>query len=452
MSVWEVIRLTANRCISYLLAALPIATGFLYVHLFGVNVVYNDEWTLAARFYHPPSSFLTISDFWDPHNQNRSFFPYVAIFVLASITKWNTVVEMYLGQVCLLGALIAMFVAFRLSVGPRPLIFVPVAFLVFSLVQYFNMLYGYQLTFVFTETFAVLTFFFLYLSGRRSVKRLVFPAALASATIAAFSAIQGLLVWPAGLLQFFVAPLEKSEKKRLITGWSVFGLGVWIVYFIGYAQKLTNTSVFYPLAHPIIGFEYFLTLLGSSLVPSRLHSLALASGLLVASLIVVSLLVIYRSTEIGEYSFWIALVLFAVLVSMAITAGRSSTQHLPASRYANFPVLAVASVYVILAKSALERRSRVTVAAFGVLLAIILLTLPIAYYKGMKSGNIQEKRREWAAYVLYTYRSQPENCLKLVRKSNTQSLQKFAPAVENLGYNVFSGARPHPPSNLRCPG
>ena len=55
---------------------------------------------------------------------------------------------------------------------------------------------------------------------------------------------------------------------------------------------------------------------------------------------------------------------------------------------------------------------------------LILLTLPIAYYKGMKSGNNNlEKRREWAAYVLYTYRSQPENCLKLVRKSNTQSLQ-----------------------------
>jgi hypothetical protein len=436
-----------TRWIPYVLAALPVATGFLYVYLFGVNVVYNDEWDMVSLFSESSFGKLTMFDLWEQHNEHRFFFPSVAILFLGTLTEWNTVAEMYLTQICLLVTLIVLLLAFRISIGPKPLFIVPVAFLVFSLVQSFNMLWGLQLTFYLVETFGVLTFFFLYLSGRGDLKRFAFPAALLSGTIAAFSAIQGLLVWPVGLLQLFAIPMEKSTKKLLMAVWSSIGLGEWIVYFINYVTDPNLLSVLEPLAHPLAGTRYFMTLLGSSLVSPRLESFAFVGGLLLVSLVGASLFLIYKSGRIREYSFWMALLLFALLVLMAITAGRFGGQGIPHPRYANFAILAAVSVYAILAKTALEKRSRTMFALFGLLCVVVLLSIPVAYYQGIKAGHILENRREWAAFVLYTYTSQPDQCLELVRKKNTDSVRSLAPKLERLGYNVFS--EPHVPPPRR---
>jgi hypothetical protein len=430
-----------TRWISYLLVALPVAMGFLYVYLFGVNVVWNDEWEMVGKFHALSSGKLPILDLWAQHNEHRFVFPRVVILLLGTLTRWNTVAEMYLIQVCLLVTLMVLLLAFRASVGPRPLLFIPLAFLVFSWVQGFNMLWGYQLTFVFVETFGVLTFYFLYLRGRGSLERLAFPAALVSGTIAAFSAVQGLLVWPAGLLQLFAIPVEKSQKKLLIAVWSLVGLSEWTVYFINYRINSNPASALDLLAHPIAGTEYFVTLLGSSLVSPRLQSFALVGGLFLVSLVGASLYLIYKSGRIREYSFWMTLLLFSLLVLTAIMAGRSGAQGLPPPRYANFAVLAAVSVYAILAKTALEKRSRALSALFGTLVVVVLLSMSVSYYKGMKTGNTFENRQELAAFALYTYESQPNQCLEFVRKTHTSIVRTQAPLLERLGYNVFSEPR-----------
>lgn len=445
---------TVTRWIPYLLVALPVAIGFSYVYLFGVNVVWRDEWHIVTLLHKLSSGRLTVLDLWEPHNEHRFFFPRVAILLLAVLTKWNTIAEMYLIQGCLLITLIVLLLALRASVGPRTLFFVPVAFLVFSLVQGSNMLWGLQLTFIFVVMFGVLTFFFLYLSGREDLRRFVFPAALVSGTIAAFSAVQGLLVWPAGLLQLFALPLEKPKKKLLIAIWSSIGLVVWIVYFINYETDSISTSVLDPLTHPIAGTRYFLTLLGSSLVSPGWDTLRFGTGLLLASLVAVSvLLIIYKSRRVGEYSFWMGLLLFSLLVLMAITAGRfDGADHMPPSRYANFAILAVVGVYGMLARSVLEDRSHAVVALFSTLCVVVLLSTPASYYEGIREGRRLENHKEQAAFVLYTYRSQPDECLTLVRKSNAHTVRRLAPELERRGYNVFSEPPVSRPPRLRCTG
>lgn len=96
------------------------------------------------------------------------------------------------------------------------LLFVPVSFLVFSFRQYENMLFGYQINFALAEAFGVLTLFLLYVLGRRSFKKLAFVRALVSATVVSFSVLQGLFVWPAGLLQLFISPIEKPKKRVFV--------------------------------------------------------------------------------------------------------------------------------------------------------------------------------------------------------------------------------------------
>jgi hypothetical protein len=435
-----------TRWIPYLLATLPVATGFLYVYLFGVNVVVHDEWWLADKFVTLSSGTLPVGDIWEQHNEHRFFFPSIALLLLGTLTEWNTVVEMYLIQVCLLVTLFVLLQMFRINIGLKPMFFVPVAFLVFSLLQGRNMLWGLQLTFVFVETFGVLTFFFLQLSRRRGYERFTFPAALLSGTIATFSAIQGLLVWPAGLLQLFAMPLEKSKKKPLMAVWILIGVGEWIGYFINYKANSGAQSPLYPLTHPIAATRYYLTLLGNSLVSPRLESLDSVTGLLLASLVAIGLFLIYKSNRVGEYSFWLALLAFSLLILVAITAGRLGIQESAAQRYANFSVLVSISIYVILAKLALEERSHAVVALFGTLYVVVLLSMPMSYYYGINLGHALQNHREAAAFVLYNYRTQPDNCLKLVMKNYIVDIEEYASELERLGYNVFSGAGVSPPS------
>jgi hypothetical protein len=60
-----------------------------------------------------------------------------------------------------------------------PLIFfVPVALLIFSFRQYENMLFGFQISFAFTQTFGVLALYLLSSSSRGNFGAYAFAAAL----------------------------------------------------------------------------------------------------------------------------------------------------------------------------------------------------------------------------------------------------------------------------------
>ncbi len=449
------------KVISYLLILLPAALGFLYVYSFGVNVIAGDSWAIVPLFRELFSGRLGVSDLFAQHAEHRILFPRVAMLSLGLLTQYNSVAEMYLIQGCFLVTLVALFFVFRDSVGSRlplvvPIAFLPIAFLVFSLRQYDNMLTGFQMTFAFVQVFSVLAFCFLYVSaGRKRFRRVAFSAALGSGTVAAFSAAQGLFVWPVGLLQLLVSPLEKPAKKWLIGVWGSFGVGEWIVYSIGYVSPTRQPSLYYVLENPLTGIVDFLTLLGSSLF-GPLEGLvaafagqpgfALGSGLLLVCLITASLLLIHRDRKWGEYSFWIALVFFSFLVLASIVVGRAELGTAgvsigAASKYTTFSILSVIGVYAILAKQILEENSYLTTALLGTLAVLVVLSAPVSYAEGTEAGRTMKAKREEAAFTLHTYETQPEEFLSEVHRQQGENMERKVLQLERLGYNVFSEPR-----------
>src|SRR5947209_20106535 len=98
-----------SRVFPYILILLPVALGFFFVHLFGVNVVFADQWLAIVPLFDKLSTgTLGVSDLFAQHLEHRIFFPRVATLLLAGITKYNTVAEMYLIQICLLLTLIVL--------------------------------------------------------------------------------------------------------------------------------------------------------------------------------------------------------------------------------------------------------------------------------------------------------------------------------------------------------
>jgi hypothetical protein len=423
---------------SCLLVLLPAVLAWLYVRAFGVNVVFGDSWSVVRLFGEWSSGTLSVWDLYRQHNEHRLFFPNGVELLLGSITRYNNVAEMYLILVCFLVTLVVLLLAFRDGARPWLFFFVPVSFLVFSFRQYENMLWGYQIAFAFTQTFGVLALFLLYLSGRRRFIKLAFLAALWSGTVASFSAVQGLFVWPAGLLQLLISPLEKPTKRVLVVVWGLAGLGEWVFFFAGYKFK-GGSSVLDALYHPVVGAQYFLTLLGSPLFWQQ--DLAFVAGLLLACLALMSLLLIYKDGRLGEYSFWVSLLSYSLFMLAAITLGRSGkfgALQAMAPRYTTFSILAVVSVYAMLAKMVFERRSNLNTILLVALSGVVLIGTSISYSRGIKEGDKERVSREKAAFALSTYESQPDEALTERLNPRASVVRERSPILQRLGYNVFS--------------
>src|SRR5919112_2596287 len=215
--------------VSWLLVLIPAALPYLYVRAFGVNVVFADAWDMVLVFHKFFSGRLTFADLYAQHNEHRMFFLKGAELLLGLLTRYNNVAEMYVVVSCFLITAVVLLLAFRREIGLPLIFFVPVALLIFSFRQYENMLFGFQINFAFTQTFGVLALFLLYVSGRKRFGKFAFVAALVSGTVATFSNAQGLLVWPVGLLQLLIGPLEKPTKRWLLGAWSLVGVGEWAV-------------------------------------------------------------------------------------------------------------------------------------------------------------------------------------------------------------------------------
>jgi len=430
-------RITAG--VAWFFIVVPAALPYLYVRAFGVNVVFADAWDMVLVFRKWSSGRLAFADLYAQHNEHRMFFPKGAELLLGMLTRYNNVAEMYLIVSCFVVTAAVLLLAFRREIGLPLIFFVPVALLIFSFRQYENMLFGFQINFAFTQTFGVLALYLLYAASSNDTKRLAFVAALGSATVASFSTAQGLLVWPAGLLGLLLGPAATSRKKVFVGIWGLVGVAEWVAYFVDYETPQGHPPLFHALNHVGTAAEYFLTLLGSALFWHPEH--ALMGGLVMGCLALGIFFAMYWSGVLREHSFWISLFLYSLLILATITLGRSGmfgVWQAAISRYTSFSILAVASVYAVLAKMVLARR-------FGIGRAVLLLTIVgaillsagISYRNGIEVGRVQQASRERAAYILATYESQPDVRL-IALYPRPETVRRRAPLLERLGYNVFS--------------
>jgi hypothetical protein len=247
------------------------------------------------------------------------------------------------------------------------------------------------------------------------------------------------LVWPAGFLGLLLGSVATSAKKVFLCIWGIVGVAEWVAYFVDYKTPQGHPPLLHALNHIGTATEYFLTLLGSALFWQQEH--ALAAGLVLGCLALGGFLATYGRGVLREHPFFISLFFYSSLILLTITLGRAGmfgVWQAAISRYTTFSVLAVASVYAMLAKMVFARRSSVgwtvvLIALFGT----VLLSAGISYRNGIEVGRAQEASRERAAYVLKTYESQPDARLADLYP-RPETVRRRAPLLERLGYNVFT--------------
>ena len=180
--------------------------------------------------------FLIGAAMWSQHNENRIFFPNVIVLLLAHTDHFNIRTEELLGALMLTAAVIFIIWAHKRRSPSTPwLYYCPVAFLAFSFVQYGNTIWGFQLAWYMVLLCVSAT---LLLLDRIVLTWVALAGALAVAVIGSFSSLQGLLIWPMGLVLLYF----RRRSLLQFGAWIGFAFAAVFVYFDGSENHNTRIT------------------------------------------------------------------------------------------------------------------------------------------------------------------------------------------------------------------
>jgi hypothetical protein len=428
-------------CAAFLL--LPPLALLLYVHLFGRNVFWWDDWDLVPLIQKTMEGKLTIPDLFVQHNEHRMLFPYVAMLVIGGVTRYNTVALMFFSWALIVLTAALIFLHYRRSVsGLSPvrlvLTFLPAELLLFSFSQYESILWGFTSEIYIAIFAAVLTFALLELS--RKIDHF-FMLSMISAIVATFSIAYGMAVWPIGFLA--ISDVRTNFKKAVI--WSLTGSISITSYFIGYKLPGNSPPMTYVLTHPLDGALYFLTLIGGPLADDVRTSATY--GAFIALLGIVLLLLYMKSKEVfRKHRFMICLIVFALLSSVATTVGRSGAgvQFATSSRYTPIVSLGLCGLYLSAAVSSQQFPNKRKISSlYHMLLVLVLVGLVVSNSVGWHMGEATKQSRELAQYVLATYQIQSdENICNYLHPcpAPAEQTRERADFLQRYGLGVFTQA------------
>lgn len=430
------------RTLGYALMCVPVAASFLYVRAFGVDVPVTDTWVMVPLFEKLFSGQLVIGDLWAQHYEHRPFLPRIFLLLMGPLADFNNMTIMYATQLFLLITLACILLAYINTLGfdTKHLFFaVPIPFLVFNFGQYWNMFLAWSIHVVAVVSFGVLSFLLIDKMKEGGRITLLYLAALLSGSAATLSAGHGLLIWPVGILQLFLAPVHGTKNKFFLASWGLAGIAHWTIYFWGYETSTSSAAgPRYFFNSPTLGLDYFVGLIGSALF--RDSTLAVVTG---STLVILLLLVtawVIKGRQQQQYAFWLSLSTFSLLILAATTVGRSGPGLGEAiqSKYVTFSVLLTIAIYVMLLKMARDHDGWLdsSVLSLVVCIVLILSSVPSSYHFGLNRAEVLSERREKAAHILYNYENRNDTLLnQAVRHSDVRDEAAF---LDDLGYTVFS--------------
>jgi len=342
------------------LLIVPVALYFWFIHQYGVNAIYYDQWNDIALLTHTPFfnyrsaptySHTTIATMWAQHGEDRTFFPDLVVLALGRLTSLNVLTELYLSAVLLVIACVLIILAHRQDVPRTRLVFyLPVAFLVLTLGQYENTLFGFQLWLYLVMATLAATIFLLDL--QRS-SWLILVAAIATAVIGSYSAIDGLVIWPAGL----VVLLWKGRPRAFVLTWLIAAIattGLYLYHFQYSAATAGGGTFSYVLTHPLSAANFFFfavgDVMGKPLPPGATDSSIVEIGGAILLLAVVSLAIYGRRRRLSRSPVGPALICFGLLLAIFVTIGRAHLGLWAASqsRFVTEDVLILVGCYLCL--------------------------------------------------------------------------------------------------------
>ena len=436
-----------------MLAVAPVLGQVLYISRFAVNVPFWDQWVFPPllRVLSSPKMEQLWVALWNQNNEHRILFPKLVFLTLARISAWNVIAEMYVSWLLAGLTLVGLGLIYRKSCRGPLWGFVPLAWLVFSLGQYENILWGWQLQ-IYLQVAA--TTFGIYLLSHKSVQSVVWAALCG--IVASFSFNSGLLIWPVGLVCLVAL---RAEKKQLAL-WSLVGTLAVVAYYWGYVSPSYLPSPIWAFSHPITTVQFFLINVGAPLGGGNVEM----SGIMGTYLIVLLCFFLYRELRmLARRGFQIpgsdvtlgSLVLLSLLTSLAITFGRGGFEtfdYAIHSRYTTITSMTIAGLWMLFVKSSLpdgtsneSSLERANSSLLSALLSTLVIGLALSNLYGIRMGEAQHAGKLKMKYALQTFETQPDGTLAGLFIS-PQIIREGAKFLKENRLSVF-----HEPVNMLLP-
>src|ERR1700676_1537795 len=358
---------------------LPPAAYFWFIHRYAVNMIWQDQWNDVILVSLSYSHHLNFGAIWAQHVENRLLFPNLIVLILPMSTNLNIVFEEYLSALMMVVATALFILAHRRRSPSTPWIYYcPVAFVMLSFAQAGNMLWGFQLAWYLVMISLAVTVF---LVDRPTLAWLGMTGAIVVALVGSFSSLQGLLIWPAGLVLLYCRRRSNAFVLTWITAAVVAGL-LYISDLNYRAATRFGGNPSYVVHHPIATINFFLSTVGVR------HALL---GVIILAIAVWVIITrgIHRGSGDGS-AVGVAMVCFGLLFASTITVGRASYgagDWTEAVRDATFDLLILAGCYLAL----LDRPSESNTHAWdqtllGSIRAILVVTICLVVFFGFTNG------------------------------------------------------------------
>jgi hypothetical protein len=314
----------------FVLVVCLIETVWL-VHRYAVNALYSDQWSDVDVVNRLRSGTLTFGTLWAQHNENRIFFPRLVVLILAETTHLNVVSESIISAALWwLSGLLLVLAHHRRSPNLSWAWYSPIALAFASTVALGDTLFGFNLSWFMALAALAAS---LYLLDRTEAGGWVFAAAIVIAVVGSFSTLQGLIIWPAGL----VLLLQNRRAGAILAGWTGAAIVTFVVFVVGYrlpASGSTGPNGFGA------ALRFFFSSLGNvvgsgSFGPQTSNDGLLVLGVVVFAVAIAALVFSVRHPSHGG-ALGSALITFGLIFTVASTFGRSSLGLQAATRYSVF--------------------------------------------------------------------------------------------------------------------
>ena len=322
-----------------LLYLIPIILLFWVIYKFSVNVPFWDQWELVLLFEKFATGNLNFNDLFTQHNEHRIIFPRIIFIILAFISNWNIKLEIWLSFFLVIITSLAIYkIASANQNQDRTLfhLFNLISLIVlFSLNQYENWLWGFQLAWFLINTCVVVAVLSLYVPDRWPASVRLFLSAICC-FIASFSSAYGLLSWLA--LMPLVAAVDgniRGKKIRTLL-WIILFIICCSIYSIGYFKPTHHPSLFFLFQEPLNAVKYFLTLIGS-FIGGSINTKIVMGAIFILNFLFFNAYCLKKSNSklTSNAKPWLSLGWFPVLFAFLTTVGRAGfgLEQATSSRY-----------------------------------------------------------------------------------------------------------------------
>jgi hypothetical protein len=327
----------------------PIVGYFWFIFHYGVNVPYQDGWSDLTVIHQCYSHLFGCGALWTQHNENRILVPNILVIILAHTTSFNVRAEEFLSGVFLVSATLLLVYAHKRRSPEVPwLSYCPVVILACSIVQFGATLWGFQLAWYVVLLSLALVIVFL---DRDELRLSTVAFAIIAGVAGSFSSLQGLLVWPVGMMLI----LYRRREGRVVVTWIVAACATTALYYYhmniregtNFPSSFTHHSV-----SPIL-FAVFAIgdVLGIPIRPGGSNTGILLLGLAIVVFAVVALVLCgLRPDKTDPGPVGAVLVWFGLLFSIVVAIGRHGLGYWGASSsgYTIYDVWILIGTYMVL--------------------------------------------------------------------------------------------------------